>query len=118
MITNCKKIFLPLVVFSILTAAAQEKSYDQQTIYKSKFDDAIPVLNVASFHFGETSDASSTEFDEHSEENKKQIHKVARLLADFKPTIIVIEDLPINNKQRLADYLDYCKHPKKTYKSL
>ncbi len=31
---------------------------------KLKFDDAIPVLNVATFHMGETSDANSTDFDE------------------------------------------------------
>ncbi len=117
MITNCKKIFLSGILLPILTVSAQEKRYDQQNIYKTKFDDAIPVLNVASFHFGETSDASSTEFDEHSEENKKEIYKVARLLAAFKPTIIVIEGLPINNRQRLADYSDYCKNPNKVYKA-
>ena len=29
---------------------AQNLSYEKQNIYKTKFDDAIPVLNVATFH--------------------------------------------------------------------
>lgn len=107
-------VVLLLFAFDI---SAQEKRFDQQIIYKTKFDDATPVLNVASFHFGETNDANSTTFDEHNEKNRIEIHKVAALLADFKPTIIIVEDLPTNNSKLLADYLAYCKNPRKIYKA-
>jgi len=96
--------------------SAQTVPYNEKKIYKDKFDNAIPVLNVATFHMGFTSDASSTNFDEHDRKNQEEIKKVAKLLAAFKPTIIVIEDLPANDSARLADFLDYCNNPAKKYK--
>jgi len=50
---------------------SQNVPYEKQNIYKTKFDDAIPVLNVATFHMGETSDANSTDFDEN--DKKKSV---------------------------------------------
>lgn len=111
-----RNIFSVLLFLFVLNLSAQAQRYDQKVIYRTKFDDAIPVLNVASFHFGETEDANTTAFDAHSKENKKEIHKVAAMLAAFKPTIIIIEDLPINDAKILANYLEYCKNPKKIYK--
>ena len=49
--------------------SAQTVPYNEKKIYKDKFDNAIPVLNVATFHMGFTSDASSTNFDEHDRKN-------------------------------------------------
>jgi hypothetical protein len=84
-------------------------------IYKDKFDDAIPVLNIATFHMGETSDASSTAFDEKDLKNQKDIRELAKKLAAFRPTIIIIEDLPKNDSSRKADYLDYIQNPTKKF---
>lgn len=111
-----KKILLSIVLFAGINLYSQQVRYDQKNIYKTKFDDAIPVLNVATFHMGETSDANSTEFDKQNSENQKEIQKVAKLLAEFKPTIIIIEALPKNDSLRLVDYLDYVKNPKKKFK--
>jgi len=89
----------------------------QKFEFKDKFDDAIPVLNVATFHMGETSDASSTEFDEHNLKSQSEVKKVAQMLAKFKPTIIIIEDLPKNDSIRNLDYLNYIKNPDTKFKN-
>lgn len=108
---------LPILFLTFITLnlKGQEIRYEQKKIYKTKFDDAIPVLNVATFHMGETSDAMTTDFDEHDKKNKKEIKKVAKLLAKFKPTIIVIEALPEKDSIRQADYLDYLQNPNKKF---
>ncbi|MGC4041379.1 MAG: DUF5694 domain-containing protein [Flavobacterium sp.] len=109
------KTAIALLLFATLNLSAQKAPYEKTAIYKTKFDDAVPVLNVATFHMGETTDASSTEFDEKDKKNQQEVKKVAELLAKFKPTIIVIEDLPKNDSIRQADYLNYVKNPKKKF---
>jgi len=104
-----------LFLIIIITSCSSKLPYNEQTIYKDKFEDAIPVLNVATFHMGETTDANSTEFDENDKKSQEEVRKVARLLAEFKPTIIVIESLPEKDSIRRADYLDYVKHPDKKF---
>lgn len=113
-----KNIYLGLFLLSVvvLTSCSTQLPYSEQKIYKDKFDDAIPVLNVATFHMGQTNDANSTEFDENDKKNQEEVRKVAKLLAEFKPTIIVIESLPANDSLRSADYLDYVQHPDKKFK--
>ena len=107
---------LPLLLsIVLLTSCSTKLPYSEQKIYKDKFDDAIPVLNVATFHMGATNDANSTEFDEKDKKNQEEVRKVAKLLAEFKPTIIVIESLPANDSIRSADYLDYVKNPNKKF---
>lgn len=110
-----KQLLTFLFLVTTLILFAQNGRYEKQNIYKTKFDDAIPVLNVATFHMGETSDAMKTEFDENDKNNLKEIKKVAKLLSEFKPTIIVIEALPENDSVRQADYLNYIKNPNKKF---
>jgi len=106
-------MLLPVLV---LASCAAKLPYNHQAIYKDKFDDAVPVLNVATFHMGETTDANSTEFDKNDKKNQQDVKRVAILLAEFKPTIIVIESLPERDSIRRADYLDYLQHPDKKFK--
>ncbi|WEK68586.1 MAG: DUF5694 domain-containing protein [Candidatus Chryseobacterium colombiense] len=101
---------ITIFAFSILLNA-------QKFEFKDKFDDAVPVLNVATFHMGETSDANSTEFDEHNLKNQNEVRKIAQMLAKFKPTIIIIEDLPKNDSIRNIDYLNYIKNPETKFKN-
>ncbi len=108
---NLNKLFILTLILLTATLFAQKTSYDQRTIYQTKFDDAVPVLNVATFHMGATSDAHSTEFNECDVQNQLDVKKVARLLAEFKPTIIVIEDLPQNDSLRNLYYQQYIKNP-------
>lgn len=109
------KLQFVLILFLSFNIHAQKSPYDKTIIYKTKFDDAIPILNVATFHMGETSDANSTEFDENDKKNQLEIKKLAKILAEFKPTIIVIEDLPKNDSLRQISYLDYIKNPNKKF---
>jgi hypothetical protein len=81
-----------------------------------KPEDRIAVLNFAVFHFGETSDAHSMEFDEHNPENIKQAHEIAEKIAAFKPTIILVEKEPKNNKKLVEMYHSYLKNPNIKYK--
>ena len=111
-----KQLLTFLFFVTTINLFAQNVPYEKLNIYKTKFNDAIPVLNVATFHFGETSDASSTKFDENNKKNQTEVRKVAKLLAEFKPTIIVIEDLSKNDSLRNADYLNYVKNPATKYK--
>jgi hypothetical protein len=55
------KILFIVLSFVTLNVCTQ-KFLMRQNIYKTKFDAAIPVLNVATFHMRETFDATSTEF--------------------------------------------------------
>lgn len=109
-------IVIILSLFTFINSFGQEVRYEEKEIYKTKFDTAIPVLNVATFHFGETSDAYSTEFDENDKKNQKEVKKLAKLLAEFKPTIIVIENVPKNDSLRQISYFEYLKNPKMKFK--
>lgn len=110
-----KQLLTVLFFVTTIKIVAQDIPYEKKNIYKTKFDDAIPVLNIATFHMGETSDAMKTEFDENDKRNRKEIKRVAKLLAEFKPTIIVIEALPGKDSMRQVDYLDYLKNPNKKF---
>ena len=74
-------------------------------------DDRIPVLNMATFHFGYTSDATSVEFDEHSDKNRNAAHEIAAAIAKFKPTIIAVENQPQYNEGMQARYQEYLDNP-------
>ncbi|MDH5827538.1 DUF5694 domain-containing protein [Sphingobacterium faecium] len=76
-----------------------------------KFKDAVPVLNLGTFHMGETTDASKVEFDEHNEDNVKEIHEIAKKLAAFKPTILIVESLLKNQDNLEQSYQKYLHQP-------
>lgn len=71
----------------------------------------IKVLNFGTFHFGYSSDAHTTNFDEHSIAAQKEIKALSAMLAAFKPTIICIESLPENNEKINALYQAFLKNP-------
>lgn len=98
-----------LISISLMLLAVQSQSQDQNL--KLKFDDAIPVLNLGTFHMGYTPDADTTEFDEHDKENIREVHKIAQAIAAFKPTVIVVEKLPDNNEKLQKAYRDYLNNP-------
>lgn len=71
----------------------------------------IKVLNVGTFHFGETSDAYSVDFDEEDEKLQIEVRAISKMLSEFKPTIICVEDLPENNEIINAAYKKFLKNP-------
>ncbi|HTG56621.1 MAG TPA: DUF5694 domain-containing protein [Niabella sp.] len=101
-----------LCLFIYFTASSQIQKFDD------KFDDAIPVLNFGTFHFGYTPDATKVEFDEHNKKNQSDAHAIAKLLAAFNPTVIVVERLPERNEQLLKDYTAYIANPRMEFKNI
>ena len=97
-------IFILLVVIQNVTA--------QAPIFKVKFDQTIKVLNFGTFHMGYTNDANSVDFDENDEKNKADVHKIAQLLAEFKPTVIIVETPPPYNANLQKAYQAYLVNPK------
>lgn len=99
--------FVLLINFLLLSMAtfAQEK-------LNVKFENAVPVLNLGTFHMGETTDASKIEFDEHNAQNVKEVHAIAKKLAAFKPTILIVESLPENQVNLEQSYQIYRNNPK------
>lgn len=102
-IMNKLLIFILLIVMQKVTA--------QEPIFKAKFDQTIKVLNFATFHMGYTNDATSVDFDENDKKNKADVHKIATLLAEFKPTIIVVETPPSYNATLQKAYQAYLENP-------
>lgn len=92
-----------ILFFSFTVSNAQE--------IKTKFDNPIQVLNMGTFHMGATSDAKSTEFDEHNRENVRQVHKIAKAIAEFKPTVILVEYTPQYQSKVESNYEAYLKYP-------
>jgi hypothetical protein len=64
---------------------------------------------------GNTSDASKVEFDENDQNNIKQIHEIAKQIAAFKPTIILVEQEPRFNPALKEKYNTYLKNPKHNF---
>ena len=71
----------------------------------------IKLLNVGSFHFGATSDANTTEFDEHAADSQAAVRQLSVLLARFKPTIICLEFVPEQDAKINADYQAFLTNP-------
>ncbi|WP_299620047.1 DUF5694 domain-containing protein [uncultured Tenacibaculum sp.] len=77
----------------------------------------IQVLNFGTFHMGETSDENKTEFDENDKKNQKAVHKIAEMLAKFKPTVILVETRPENDEKLQSLYKQYVKNPDMKFKN-
>ena len=77
----------------------------------------IKVLNFGTFHMGATSDASTTEFDERNEKNRKAVHEIAKKLAEFKPTVLIVERVPEYDDKLKKTYAEYLKKPETRYKN-
>lgn len=76
-----------------------------------KLNKRIPVLNMGTFHMGYTSDTNKTEFDENNAKNKAMVHEVAKAIAEFKPTVIVLEQKAATMETLNALYQAYLKDP-------
>ncbi len=107
--TNQIKAFLFVLLISACNPAPEEINDASETQHTST--SKIKVLNFASFHFGYSSDANTTEFDEESEEAQEAVRRISRMLAEFKPTIICVESVPENHEALNALYQKFLKSP-------
>jgi hypothetical protein len=110
-INKMKKIFF-LVTLSILCV----KSYSQKTDSDSKEFQPVQVLNFGTFHMGFTNDETTTEFDENDQNNQNQAREIAKQLAEFKPTVIIVERPPRSNEKLLEIYNRYIQNPDMEFK--
>lgn len=100
--------YLAMLLFPLIMKAQE---------VRTKFDNAIQVLNMGTFHMGYTPDAYSTEFDEHDAENVRQVHEIAKMIAAFKPTVIVVEYEPEYQSMVMDNYRKYLEKPSIKFES-
>lgn len=105
-------LFIIAVLFGL-----QLNAQETITPVPGKFVGAIPVLNMGTFHMGYTSDAHSTDFDEHSRKNREQVHQIAKSIAAFKPTVIVVEYSPKYNAGLQKEFMEYVANPDMKFKA-
>ena len=77
----------------------------------------VQILNVGTFHMGFSSDAHTVEYDEHNRKNILENREIAKKIAEFKPTIIIVEREPKYNEELQKSYLEYCNNPETTLKN-
>lgn len=71
---------------TVTQATAMDIPISKKTIFNK-----IKVLNFATFHMGETTDANKVDFDDKNPENQKNALSIAKMISKFKPTIICVE---------------------------
>ncbi len=107
------------ILFFILGCKENEASKSQATFQDGETaietKDKIAILNFGTFHFGQTSDANTTEFDEKNKRNQDEAKEIAKQLSLFKPTVLIVETRPENNLQIQEEYEAYVANPKMTF---
>lgn len=107
-----RKLFLAgALALSTNIGSAQNLNVD------TKFEDAVPVLNMGTFHMGYSPDADTTEFDEHDKRNIREVHRIAEKIAKFDPTVIIVETTPNNNAQLQEEFQQYLQNPQMEFSS-
>lgn len=112
-------VFFFLIVLSFFSCS-QGKNEEStiQTVSPRIISDKIQVLNFGTFHFGYTSDANTIEFDEHNYENKREAHVIAKKLAEFEPTIVLVEYEPSYNDELLKSYNSYLENQNQKFEKV
>ncbi|CAL2107741.1 conserved hypothetical protein [Tenacibaculum sp. 190524A02b] len=120
-----KRIYVLFIVFVLIITSCKQQTKKvvlaENSIEKKKNSitdlKKIQVLNFGTFHMGKTLDENKTEFDEHDKKNQQEVHKIAKMLAVFKPTVIVVETPPAYNKKLQSLYKKYLNNPEIKFKN-
>lgn len=99
-------ILLLCILFFSCNTENRSHELKKESLPEQK-NEKIKVLNFGTFHFGYTPDTNKTEFDENTEEAQKEIREISKMLAEFKPTIICIENLPKFNEEINKAYQEF-----------
>ncbi|MDC6351049.1 DUF5694 domain-containing protein [Zeaxanthinibacter sp. PT1] len=94
-----------------LLISCQQPTEKKEVTVEAPAREGIPVLNLGTFHMGYTSDANTTEFDEHDQKKKEEVHRIAAKLAEFRPTVILVEMEPEYNNRLQQQYRAYLENP-------
>ncbi len=114
-----KKLFMKiqftiaLIIFIVFSGCNNKIKEEIKYTKKTNAVDSpkIEVLNFGTFHFGSTPDANKTEFDEENEERQKEVREISKMIAEFEPTIIIVESLPKNNDKLNKLYQKWLNDP-------
>lgn len=101
-----RNIALCLYVFIMTLKITAQETMSNTTVHSNQ---KIKVLNIGVFHMGQTSDATATEYDEAADKSKKEIALVNQMIAEFKPTIILVEEEPKDQVLLERNYQNYLK---------
>jgi len=108
---NIRSTLLLSLLFIALLSCDQKKTVEEKPAVQQTASEKIKVLNVATFHFGYTSDANKVDFDENDRKRQEEIRSLSKMLAEFKPTIICIENHPQYDQEINQAYQEYLKDP-------
>jgi hypothetical protein len=118
-----KKAILIAGIFAIYSFKSAHKTVTNKEKQNSSTENIIDedlkkisVLNLGTFHMGQTSDANKTEFDENDKKNQMAVKAIAQKLALFRPTVIIVETPPSFDKKLQAEYSEYVSNPKMKFK--
>ena len=103
---------LSFFVWSCINQPSKEKEILASKQETNRNTNKIKVLNFGTFHMGFTTDANKTEFDQNDKKNQLKIHDIAKQLALFNPTVIIVETPPEYDKKLQAQYKEYIENPK------
>lgn len=78
-----------------------------QLISKSRDSTKVQILNLGTFHMDYTTDGYSQDFDEKSAKNRKDITALVQKIAQFKPTVILVELPPERQEELEKRYHNY-----------
>ena len=96
-----------LIIFNLIVFSCNSQEQFPAKDLKSK----VQILNVGTFHMGFSSDEHTVDYDEHDRKNIMENREIAKKIAEFKPTIIIVEIEPKHNEELQKSYLEYCKNP-------
>ena len=96
-----------LIIFNLIVFSCNSQEQFPAKDLKSK----VQILNVGTFHMGFSSDEHTVDYDEHDRKNIMENRKIAKKIAEFKPTIIIVEREPKHNEELQKSYLEYYKNP-------
>ena len=103
-----KKLFVNILSVGLNAKTViknEEKYFNPWDFYLCKLIcTKVKVLNFATFHMVYTPDKHKVKFDQNDGKSKSETYEVAKMLVQFKPTIICVEIVPERNEELNNDY--------------
>lgn len=110
------KLILFFCSFYTINASAQSSNINVARSDANGYGQ-IQILNFGTFHMSYTPDATTTEFDENDKKNQQDVHDIAKALAAFQPTVILVEQSPAYDSLLSVEYLEYVSDPSISFDS-
>jgi hypothetical protein len=105
-----RSLIILIVLFTCIESLKSQNNKNVTILTEDFKSEKIKVLNFGTFHMGFTPDANTTEFNENNKKNIDSVHQIAKMLAEFKPTVIIVETRPAYNQKLKEKYEIYLKN--------